>query len=42
MAMIVSSSDLLLTVVNDVLDLDYSMLESGNVDIETQVNVVDR
>jgi hypothetical protein len=40
--MIVSSSDLLLTVVNDVLDLDYSMLESGNVDIETQVNVVDR
>jgi signal transduction histidine kinase len=32
MEMIVSSSDLLLTVVNDVLD--YSKLESGNVDIE--------
>jgi signal transduction histidine kinase/ActR/RegA family two-component response regulator len=32
MEMIVSSSDLLLTVVNDVLD--YSKLESGNVDVE--------
>jgi nitrogen-specific signal transduction histidine kinase len=32
MEMIVSSSDLLLTVVNDVLN--YSKLESGNVDIE--------
>ena len=34
MQMIVSSSDLLLTVVNDVLD--YSKLESGNVDISIQ------
>jgi signal transduction histidine kinase len=32
MRMIVSSGDLLLTVVNDVLD--YSKLESGNVEIE--------
>jgi len=34
MQMIVSSSDVLLTVVNDVLD--YSKLESGNVDIDIQ------
>jgi signal transduction histidine kinase len=34
MRMIVMSGDLLLTVVNDVLD--YSRLESGNVDIEIQ------